>query len=154
MSSPTNFPIDLKPSRRLAALLGLTHGLAVVAAWSSLSGWSLYLSVSGIAISGAVCLAESLHLATHAATRLDLGTGGRCAWRDRGGQWHEARLAAERFVSTWLVVVCLLEPMLRRKWIVILPDSAPAGEFRRLRVWLRWQPEPRREETEKSEMPH
>jgi hypothetical protein len=63
-------------------------------------------------------------------------------------------LGAEHFVSTWLVVVCLLQPMLRRKWIVILRDSVPADEFRRLRVWLRWRPEPRREETEKSEMPH
>jgi toxin CptA len=154
MSSPTNFPIDLKPSRRLAVLLGSAHGLAVVAAWSSLLGWPLYLSVSGIVISAAACLAESLHLPPRAATRLELDTGGRCTWRDRRGEWHEARLGAEHFVSTWLVVICLLEPMLRRKWIVILPDSVPADEFRRLRVWLRWQPEPRREETEKSEMPH
>ena len=154
MSSPTNFPVDLKPSRRLAVLLGSAHGLAVVAAWLSLSGWPLYLSVSGIAISGAACLAESLHLPPRAATRLELEAGGRCAWLDRRGQWHEAQLGAEHFVSTWLVVVCLLQPMLRRKWIVILPDSVTADEFRRLRVWLRWRPEPRREEAEKSEMPH
>lgn len=153
MPSPTNFRIDLKPSLRLAVLLGSTHCLAIAAAWLSLSSWPLYLSVSGIVMSGVVCLAEGLHLLPRAATGLELDPGGRTAWRDRQGQWHEARLGAGHFVSTRLVAVCLLQSMLRRKWIVILPDSAPTEEFRRLRVWLRWHGKPSPDKREKSTVP-
>ena len=154
MPSPTNFRIDLEPSRRLAVLLGSTHCLAIVAAWLSLSGWPLYLSMSGIAISGAACLVEALHLLPSAATRLELDARGRAAWQDRRGQWHEVRLGADHFVSTRLVAVCLLQPMLRRKWIVILPDSTPTDQFRQLRVWLRWHGKPNPGEQEKSTVPH
>ena len=69
---------------------------------------------------------------------LELRTEGRAAWRDRGGDWHEGRLRRANFVSVPLIVIGLDHPKPSRKWIVLLPDSGPADEMRRLRVWLRW----------------
>jgi hypothetical protein len=149
MSSPTNLRIDLAPSHRLAVLLGVAHCLAIVATWLSLSGWSLRFSLLGIVISGVACLAGALHLLSSSAVRLQLDARGRAAWRDRRGEWHEAQLGSDRFVSTQFVAVCLFRPMLRRKWVVILPDSTSSDQFRQLRVWLRWhgKPSPEAEES-------
>jgi len=116
--------------------------LGIVAAWLSLSGGPLYLTAAGIAISGAASLAHAVHRSAAAAECLELHPDGRAAWRDRRGRWHDTRLGADQFVSDWLVVVCLARSMLRRKWIVVLPDSAASEQFRRLRVWLRWYREP------------
>jgi hypothetical protein len=148
MPEPGNFRIELEPSRPFAAALASAHCLAMIAAASSLSGWPLYLSVSGIAISAVACVADALHLSPLAVTHLELDTGGRAAWRNRRGQWQEAGLGADHFVSTLFVVVCLRQSMLHRKWIVIPAGAAPADQFRRLRVWLRWRGNPKPDEPE------
>lgn len=150
MPSSAKFRIDLEPSRQLALLLGSGHSLAIVAAWCGLSGWPLYLAEAGIAVSGVATVANALHRSAGAVAGLELDASGRAAWRDRRGRWHEAELGADHFVSNWLVAVCLVAPVLRRKWVLVLRDSASAEQFRRLRVWLRWHRRPTSGNAEKS----
>jgi hypothetical protein len=138
MSAAATLQIDLKPSLKLAALLGAVHLLALAAAWLSLADWPRYLVGSGVLLSGAVCLVEVLQRSSGAALSLELHADGRASWRDRNGTWHEGRLGAERFVSTALIVMGL-EMNRGRKWLVLMADSASAEELRRLRLWLRWR---------------
>ncbi|MGB7542668.1 MAG: protein YgfX [Burkholderiales bacterium] len=138
MSVNGTLRVELRPSFQLAGLLAVAHVFALVSVWISLAGWPLYLVVAGILISVTACLTETIHRSASAVTALELRTEGRAAWRDRGGNWHEGRLRRDNFVSVPLVVIGLDQSQPSRKWIVLLSDSAPADELRRLRVWLRW----------------
>lgn len=66
---------------------------------------------------------------------LRLGTAGHL-WLREGEDWKPARLDTASRVTP-LMVWLSLEVEGRRRRIVVLPDSMPAEDFRRLRVWLR-----------------
>jgi len=140
MPAAPTLQIDLKPSLRLAALLGTAHILALAAAWASFADWPRYLVGSGVLLSGAACLVEILHRSSSAPASLELHADGRASWRDRYGAWHEGGLGAGHFVSSALVVMALDRMEGGRKWVVLMADCAPAEELRRLRIWLRWRP--------------
>jgi len=70
---------------------------------------------------------------------LELGEQRAARWQDTLGQWHEAEILPDAYVSRWLVVLNLAEAGRRSLSVVLLPDSAPADELRRLRVWVRWR---------------
>jgi len=129
--------VELRPSLLLAALLALVHLLALVAVWVSLDRWPLWLASAGILVSAAACLARALQLEGGAVLALELHPEERVAWKDRGGAWHDAQLGRDHFVSGFLVVMALDQPTRRGKHVVLLPDSAPAADLRRLRVRLR-----------------
>jgi len=148
MSGAAALRIDLKPSLWLAGALGLVHALALLAAWTSLSGWPQYLVASGVLLSAVAWIAETLHRSSGAAVSLELRADGRASWMDRNGTWHDARSGAEHFVSAALVVLSLERTTRRRKWIVLMPDSAQPDEMRRLRVWLRWRREANQDKDE------
>ena len=131
--------IRLRPSVFLIGALGLLHGLALAAAWISLSGWPARLIAAGILLSAAGRIAEALQRTAQAAMELEMHAGGRAAWRDRLGSWHDCSLGTGHFVSPLLIIVDLQQPNRRHKRILLLPDSAPAEDLRRLRVWLRWR---------------
>jgi len=139
MPAAPTLQIDLRPSLQLAALLGVAHVLALAAAWVSLADWPRYLVGSGVLLSGAACLGETLHRSSTAAVSLELHADGRASWGDRNGTWHEGRLGADHFVSTALVVMGLDQIERGRKWVVLMADSASAEDLRRLRIWLRWR---------------
>lgn len=141
MESAGTLRIDLKPSLWLAGLLGTVHALALVAVCLSLGGWPRFLVVSGVLLSGLACVVETRQRSLAAAVSLQLNPDGRASWRDRSGRWHEGRLEGGQFVSAALVVLSLRRAELRRKWLVLAPDSASTDELRRLRVWLRWRAE-------------
>jgi hypothetical protein len=136
MSRSENLRVELRPSSRLAGVLALAHLGAFAAAVISLHGWSLALVAAGILLSAAVTLASALHASASTACGLDLRGDGRCAWRDRGGRWHDAEDGRRHFVSPWLIVVSLRTKPRRSKWIAVLPDSSDSESLRRLRVWL------------------
>jgi toxin CptA len=48
-------------------------------------------------------------------------------------------LSGDSFVTDWLTILVLAQEGRRRaRHVVITPDNVDAGDFRRLRVWLRW----------------
>jgi toxin CptA len=67
---------------------------------------------------------------------------------DRDGNleiWHDTQWRAARLVGSSVVLpsCTVLRMAGEHRWLnrnlVVLPDSLPADEFRRLRVWLRWR---------------
>ncbi len=138
MSVNGTLRVELRHSFQLAGLLSAAHVLALVSAWISLAGWPLYLVMAGILVSATSYFTETFHRSAGAVTALELHADGRAAWRDRGGDWHECRLRRDNFVAVPLIVIGLDQAKATCRWIVLLPDSAPADELRRLRVWLRW----------------
>ena len=130
--------IELKPSLRLAGLLGAVHIMALAAAWLSLEGWPRVLVACGLLLSAMGCLAESFHRSSRAAVSLELLDDGRASWRDGSARWHEGRLGDHHFVSAALVVMRLDQTQGGRKWLVLAADSGAPEDLRRLRVWLRW----------------
>ncbi len=130
--------IELKPSLRLAGVLGAVHILALAAAWLSLEGWSRHLVACGLLVSAIGCLAEILHRSSRAAVSLELLDDGRASWRDGSARWHEGRLGGDHFVSAALVVMRLDQTQGGRKWLVLAADSGAPEDLRRLRIWLRW----------------
>jgi len=128
--------IDLKPSVRLSGALAIIHILALVCVWASLCDWPRYLVMIGVVLSGFGALSESMRWRRAVAVSLELQDG-RCSWKDRHGEWHEAQLGSGSFVSVPLIILDLREGTSRAKWIVLMCDSAGADELRRLRAWLR-----------------
>lgn len=59
-------------------------------------------------------------------------------WHDQ--QWRPAMVGDDSVILPFCTVlrIALDQPRLRRV-LVILPDSLPDTDFRRLRVWLRWR---------------
>ena len=127
----------MKPSVRLTGALGVIHLLALVCGWVSLSDWPRYLVETGVLLSLFGTLSESVMRRRTAAVSLELHADGRCSWRDRQGEWHDARLEDGHFVSVPLIILGLRQGALGRKWIVLAHDSAGADELRRLRALLR-----------------
>src|SRR2546428_14112332 len=103
MPAAATLQIDLRPSLQLAAVLAVAHVLALAVAGVSLADWPRFLVGSGVLLSGAACLAETLHRSSRPAAPLELHAHGRASWRDRNGTWHLASLGAAHFVSTALV---------------------------------------------------
>lgn len=66
--------------------------------------------------------------------------GKNCALKMRNGSEKECIVLGISYVSAYLTVL-ILQPV--RYWslrsVIILPDSADAEEFRRLRILLRWK---------------
>ena len=141
MESAEILRVDLKPSLWLIGALGIVHALALVSVWASLDGWPRYFVAAGVLVSGVACLSEAMMRRGAVAVSLELHPDGRVSWRDRNGVWHEAKLTGDHFVSVPLIVLGLRQGPTGRKRIVLMRDSAPADELRRLRAWLRLKPE-------------
>lgn len=130
--------IDLRPSCLLVVVLVLAHGLAAYAVWISLGGLPRYLAGVAVLVSLAATLAQALLRMPRSAVSLELAEDGRASWKDPRGAWHEGALGGSHFVSSLLVVVELKPRNRGVKRVILLADSAPWNDLRRLRVWLRW----------------
>ncbi|MDO9468420.1 MAG: hypothetical protein Q7J36_14070 [Thiobacillus sp.] len=125
--------IELKPSRRLgwlragmAALALLAVGLAALPA-----GWQLGL---GVAVVG---LAVGSARRATPITRLRITANGGLQCQGAAGEWREMAVLGDSFVSPALIVLReRIDGGVRTH--ILLPDSAPAEDLRRLRVSLRW----------------
>ena len=140
---PPALRLDLKPSRLLVCALIVAHVLALAAAWISLTGWERYLACVAVLASLGTTLAQTLLRGTHQAISLELHEDGHASWRNAKGTWYVARAGSRHFVSGVLAILELesVGPA-RRKWLLLMSDSVPPEEFRRLRVWLRWRRSP------------
>jgi hypothetical protein len=132
--------IRLRPSPVLAFALITGHLLGLLALAVSLDGLALMLAAAGVMLSTIRTAGDAFQWWADSPLELDLHEGGRAAWRDRLGHWHETSIASGGYVSPWLIIVPLGGSGWRRKWIVIPTDAASRDDRRRLRVWLRWRP--------------
>lgn len=59
-------------------------------------------------------------------------------WRAAGQDWQAANLLPDTYVTPWLCVLAFRSEGKTRR-LPLYPDSLHPEDFRRLRVWLRWQ---------------
>ena len=135
---PAKFPlplvVEIGGSRQLRLFLITAHIAGVsalfLAALPPVSQWS-----------GAVLLTISLllHFRPRSSFRLRGDEEGKLmVWWE--GKWQPTRIANSSVVLPFCVVLRLGYANQRRyRNLVVLPDSLPATDFRRLRVWLRWR---------------
>lgn len=126
--------IELKPSRRLGLLLTgmLLLALAAVtlAALPGLLQLTLGMMVAGL---GGWGWWRVLPMA-----RLRIAVDGRLQCLDEQGEWREAEILGDSFVSTALVVLRYRTTGGQVRTLTLLSDSAATDDLRRLRVSLRW----------------
>jgi toxin CptA len=138
----TALRVRLAPSRRLAWLLGVSHAGALLLSWITAVEWwlSLVLSLAALGSLRHALRYQALRSAPGALIGLELRPDGSAAVQDQRGCWREARLLRSSFVSPWLTILNLTLAGARlRRSVLVAPDSLQAGEFRRVRVWLRWR---------------
>ena len=133
--------IAIRRSGRLTWLLILAHAGALTLLWPlDLPLW--VKAAAGLAVAASLFFflnRAALLRAAEAVIAVEIGEDGRIALQTRRGDWHECRLSGDSFVSPWLTIMILTqENRLRARYVVIVPDNVDAGDFRRLRVWMRW----------------
>lgn len=148
MPAAASLRLDLRPSRRLIGILAGAHVLALAGASVGLDGWLRYGVCVLLLASLGWSLAQALLRTANQAVSLELREDGRASWMIREGSWREGRLGESHFVSAALAIVGLEDAQGRSTRVVLMPDSVPSEDFRRLRVWLRWHPGPTRKESE------
>jgi len=124
----------------LVAALALVHSLAFAAASIGLDGWQRYAIWALVLASLVGTLARAFLLTPYQAVSLELSEDGHVSWKNRDGEWREGRLGASQFVSPALAVVEMRDDKDHARRLVLMADSLPPEDFRRLRVWLRWRP--------------
>jgi toxin CptA len=83
---------------------------------------------------------HALLLGSDAVIAIDTGSGNVLSAETRSGEWREYEILGGTYVMPFLTILQLRHTesgAVRR--IVLLPDSLPTEDFRRLRVRLRWQ---------------
>jgi len=132
--------VALQPSRIGSVVLGtVTIGTALLLAFLPADIW---LRAAAILITGAGGI-HALRYAVSISTRraivaLELGADRRAITTDRSGRRGEAMVQPESHVGAMLTTLVLRPDGARRsRSLLVLPDTMPADEFRRLRVLLR-----------------
>ena len=137
--------ITLQPSRILTAILVFAHGAAI--AMVMLAGMPLWLESVAIAALAASLVFDvrqtALLRAPDAVIALEITPDDKLSIHTRRGEWIECEVLGSTYVISFLTILNLKGvDSGRNKRAVILPDSLDAGDFRKLRVWLRWKREP------------
>jgi len=137
--------IGIDPSPMLAVLLAIVHFIAGACVLIFLPAWW-----AAAILTAALCASlvfhlrrDALRLSGDAVIEVTLLDRGRCQLLTRGGAVLEGAVAASSFVSGLFTVVNVrLDGGGKLRSVVVMPDSAPAEERRRLRVWLRYRAHP------------
>lgn len=130
---PLPLTITVAPSRYLPWGLLAPHSLALGAAWQA----QLPISVK-IALSLLLLASTSMNFRRRAApVGLRCDKDGQLTLHDHG-EWHPLTLAATPVLLPVLTLLRLRRAGQKTRSLLILPDSLPEEDFRRLRVWLRW----------------
>lgn len=140
---PLPLVVDIGSSWRLRAYLVAAHiaggGAVFLAALPPLAQWSvLFLTMISL----------GMHLRARPRLRLRCDQAGAVAvWREE--KWHAASIAGNSVVWPIAIVLRLAcaktstsADQAQYSSVIVLPDSMPATDFRRLRVWLRWRAKP------------
>jgi len=125
---------ELKPSRRLGLLLLGMAALALAAIGVAALPDEARLAL-GAAVIGLVALGWR-----RARFRevVRVAADGQLQCLDEQGEWREAEILGDSFVSTALIVLRYRMTGQPVRTLTLLPDSADADDLRRLRVSLRW----------------
>ena len=143
--------LQIAPSALLAGTLTLVHGVAILCAVLFMPGWWMP-GLASVAIAGSLAFhvrREGLQLSGHAVTELLLKDGGQCELTMLNGAILAGNIEGSTFVAPLLIVINVRpvgpgrpgRPGTPRS-VVLLPDSAPAEDLRRVRVWLRYRVRP------------
>jgi toxin CptA len=131
---PLPLVVTIGDSRRLRLFLATSHVCCAVAIF--LAALPPLFQWAGMAL-----LIFSLIYYWHPALEVRLRgdrDGNLEIWHDK--QWRAVRLAGSSVVLPGCTVLRIAS---ENRWLnrnlVVLPDSLPADDFRRLRVWLRWR---------------
>jgi toxin CptA len=129
--------VKLRPSRNLALLLVAMHAVALlIVSDLELVVWIKLALLLLIAISAWNCRKY-----WHGAQRiilLSLRDKGALAYVRLNGATGDASVDRQSTVTPWLTVI-LLKSGKGLESLVLLPDALNPDDYRRLRVWLRWQ---------------
>jgi hypothetical protein len=131
--------LQCHPSAALSAAVLLIHAGALVCAWIALSPWIFAPVAVGLVLS---CLAHWRQLRLRGAQSL-------CAldWREDALYLHFSGQPAHKSIflsgaapSPFWAVLRARDNADRQIDVLFAADAFDARVFRRLRVWLRWQP--------------
>ena len=137
--------LRLRASPQLAIVLLLAHGGAIACAATFLPGWWMRaVAASAIAASFAFHLSrDALQLSGRAVTGVTLKEGAQCELNLKNGETLTGIVDGSTFVTPLLTVINVrADGRGRRRTAILLPDSAPAQDLRRARVWLRHRARP------------
>ena len=139
MSLPVTIP--LRPSRRLALLLGMAHLAALAVAWPvALALPFKLLLATGIAASALYWL---WRVRSPEVAALHLGRAGQIEVETKVGAREAATVLPQSTVLPGLVVLLLRRDGRRCALALPLPTDASGPQaHRRLRLWLKWQAGP------------
>lgn len=130
---PLPLVVNVGPSGRLRLLLVVLHLLAGLALW--LAALPLHVQTAGSVIL-LLDLAHSLRPTTSVTLR---GTEKGLLEMRKNQEWRPLHDLGIGLLLPGIVLIRFQEPGSKRKRsLVILPDSMPADDYRRLRVWLQW----------------
>jgi toxin CptA len=142
-ASPLRLRIAASPL--LAGALLLAHGGAIACAVLVLPGWWMP-ALAAAAIAGSLVFhirRDALQLSGHAVTELLLEDGARCEFTLKNGETVAGNIEGSTFVAPLLIVINVSpQGRGRRRAAILMPDSAPAEDLRRIRVWLRHRVRP------------
>ncbi len=134
--------IRLQHSYYLAGLLSFAHAAAGLVLWPLALPLDMKAAIIVLLIVSLIYYLrkDALLTAHDAVVALTLMEEMSCILTARSGQSMICSLSDSTFVTPYLTVINLQpnEWFLMRS-VVILPDSIDAEEFRRLRIWLRWE---------------
>jgi toxin CptA len=136
--------LRIAASPLLAGALLLAHGAAIVCAVVFLPGWWMPVLVSAaIAVSLVFHIRrDALQLSGDAVTALYLKDEGRCELTLLNGDTLTGNIEGSTFVTASLTIINVRPVGGRPRAAVLMPDSAPAQDLRRIRVWLRYRVRP------------
>ena len=126
--------IELKSSRMLGLLLLGMGGLSLVAISLSALPGAVRFSLGA----GLIVLLGWNWRRVRRTESLRIAPDGRLQSQDAGQGWRDVEVLGDSVVSPGLTVVRYRFSGAGVRTLVLLPDSAPAEDLRRLRVSLRW----------------
>jgi toxin CptA len=137
--------IAIAPSPLLAVLLVIVHLIAGACVLILLPAWWAAAILIAVLCASLIfhLRCDALRLSGDAVIEVTLRERGRCELLTRGGAVLEGTVAGSSFVSALFTVINVrLDGGRKLRSTVVMPDSVPAEERRRLRVWLRYRAHP------------
>jgi hypothetical protein len=127
---------ELSPSPLLAAAILGAHAAAAIALCTVVQGRAgVLLAIAVVALGAAAAWSRALLRSAGAVRAIEVG-GDVPLFELAGGERLAARIGDRRYVARHVVALPLAKPLGRT--LLVTADMLEAEEFRRLRLWARW----------------